>query len=58
MKTLAKSLLALVAVLSMVTFLAGCQSKSADYQGYSAPAAGSGMIADNYEVRGMESNEN
>jgi PBP1b-binding outer membrane lipoprotein LpoB len=58
MKTLTKSLLALVAVLSMAMFLTGCQSKSADYQGYSAPAAGSGVIADNYEVRGMESNEN
>lgn len=52
MKTLTKSLLALVAVFSLSMFLAGCGSKSADYQGYSAPGAGSGMTADNFSDTG------
>ena len=52
MKTLTKSILALVAVLSISMFVAGCGSKSADWQGYSAPGAGSGMTADNFKDAG------
>lgn len=50
MKTITKSLLALVAVFSLSMFLAGCQSKFADYQGYSAPGAGSAATSDNVKA--------
>jgi len=52
MKTLTKSILTLVAVLSISMFVAGCGPKSADWQGYSAPGAGSGMTADNFKDAG------
>ncbi|MBB5349451.1 hypothetical protein JWG42_14990 [Desulfoprunum benzoelyticum] len=52
MKTLTKSILALVAVLSISLFVAGCGPKSADWQGYSAPGAGTGMSGDNFSSMG------
>jgi len=52
MRTLTKSIAALVAVLSLSLLLAGCGAKSADWQGYSSPGAGSGMTADNFKDEG------
>ena len=50
MRTLTKSIVALVAVLSLSMVLAGCGSRSADWQGYSASGAGSGMTSDNFKA--------
>ena len=52
MRTLTKSIVALVAVLSLSMVLAGCGAKSADWQGYSSAGAGTSMGGDNFKAPG------